>query len=266
MADAAFHAAGVAACGGVPDFSDLPQAVAAVLLVPPVNLALLALIATLLRWRGLAIAALVLLVLLALPAVSGSMLARLETDLPAPAAGAPAPGAIIILGGDVVDIDGKARADVGPLTLERIRAGAALSRSTHLPILVTGGVVNRGTPPVAELMARSLTDDFGVPARWIEPEARDTWENARFSVALLRHDGIAAAYVVTNAWHMRRALMAFEPTGMPVVAAPLPPYRAPGLAPSGLVPRVSSWLRSYYALHEWIGGVWYGWRLQSKNG
>jgi uncharacterized SAM-binding protein YcdF (DUF218 family) len=251
----------------VPDPTTLPEAVAAVLLVPPVNLAILGLAAALLGWRWLAAAALAALLLLALPAVSGALLAGLEHDLPAAPAGAPPPAAIIILGGDVIDLSGDiARADVGVLTLQRLRAGAALSRATHLPVLVTGGVVNAGTPPVAELMARSLAQDFGIAARWVEPAAIDTWDNARRSAALLHADGIASAYVVTHAWHMRRALMAFAATGLTVVAAPLPADRAPGLAVGALVPRVASWLRSYFALHEWIGGVWYGWRRQGAGG
>jgi uncharacterized SAM-binding protein YcdF (DUF218 family) len=264
---AAFQRPEVAACHGVPDLSSLPQALAVVLLVPPVNLALLALAATLLGWRRLAGVALVLLLLLALPAVSVSLLVGLEHGFPTPPAGAPPPAAIVILGGDVVDLgDATDRADVGVLTLQRLRAGAALSRATQLPVLVTGGVVNEGTPPVAALMARSLADDFGITARWIEPQARDTWDNAQRSAALLRRDGIASVYVVTHAWHMRRALVAFAATGLTVVAAPLPADRAPNLGASDFVPRVASWLRSYFALHEWIGGAWYGWRLRAAGG
>ena len=248
------------------------------LLVPPVNLALLAFVAVALRWRLVALAALAGLLLLALPAISGTLLAALETDLPtsmapgtplpgAPLPGAPLPGAIVILGGDVSEIgDTPDVADVGTLTLERLRAGAALSRATHLPVLVTGGVVGEGEPPVAALMARSLAEDFGVTARWIEPASRDTWENARLSAALLRADGIGAAYVVTHAWHMRRALMAFAPTGLAVVAAPTALDRMPTYGSSTFVPRVTSWLHGYFALHEWIGGVWYGWRGHAAGG
>ena len=28
----------------------------------------------------------------------------------------------------------------------------------------------------------------------------------------------------------------------------------------GLVPDAHALLRSYFALHEWIGGLWYAWR------
>jgi len=235
---------------------------ATILLVPPVNLAVLALAGVLLARRrrraGLWLAGLALgaLVLLAVPVVAGTLLAGLER-LPPPPPGA-APGAIIVLGGDVDAIEGPARVAIGALTLERLRAGAALARATHLPLLVTGGIVDRDGPPVATLMAASLAADFGTPARWVEPRSRDTWENARDSAAILRAAGIGSAYVVTHAWHMRRALIAFAATGLAVVPAPLPATRVVW-RPGSFIPRAKAWRTSYYALHEWIGCAWYAW-------
>ena len=101
-----------------------------------------------------------------------------------------------------------------------MRAGALLHRRTGLPILVTGGTLRTSEPPVAALMADSLVHDFQVPARWVERESRDTWENARLSAAILHEQGITSVYVVTQAWHMRRAIVAFADTGITVTAAP----------------------------------------------
>lgn len=236
------------------------SAVAAVLLVPPVNLAGLALLAVLLGRRRLAVAALGLLLLLALPLVAGSLLVALESGLSAVPPGAPAPQAIVILGGDVRAVAG-GRTEPGALTLARLRAGAALARATHLPLLVTGGVVgDPDGPPVAAVMAASLAADFAAPARFVEPAAHDTWQNARLSAALLRAGGVGSVYVVTDAWHMRRALIAFGATGLAVTPAPLAPDRPPRLVLRSLVPRVGAWRESYFALHEWIGCAWYALR------
>ncbi len=234
------------------------SATAAVLLVPPVNLAVLALAFVLLGRRRLAGAALGLLLLLALPVLAGTLLVSLETGSPPPAG--PPPQAIVILGGDVRARAGTPAFVVGALTLERLQGGAALARATHLPILVTGGVVDADGPPVAALMAASLQADFAVPARWIEPASHDTWDNARLSAALLRQAGIRSVYVVTHAWHMRRALIAFAATDLAVIPAPLPPDRPPRLRLGALVPRVTAWRLSYFALHEWIGCAWYALR------
>ena len=46
----------------------------------------------------------------------------------------------------------------GFLTLDRLRAGAALHRRTGLPILVTGGSLQPDRPAIATVMADSLRD------------------------------------------------------------------------------------------------------------
>ena len=197
------------------------------------------------------------LAVLAMPAVSGTLLAALETGLnTTPPAGDP-PEAIVILGGEIARTPPPAAAGVGPLTLERLRAGAELARRTHLPVLVTGGLIDRDEPPVGRLMAESMRDDFGISVRWTEDESRDTWENASKSAEILRKAGVHSIYVVTHAWHMKRALQSFASTGLVVTPAPTPFDTVPTPILSDFVPRVSAWLTSYFALHEWTGRAWY---------
>ena len=45
--------------------------------------------------------------------------------------------------------------------------------------------------------------------RWQEDRSADTWETAEFSAALLRPAGISRVYLVTQSWHMRRAMLAY---------------------------------------------------------
>jgi uncharacterized SAM-binding protein YcdF (DUF218 family) len=236
-----------------------------VLLLPPVNLVfailagvvLLRVFPRLARWL-IGVAALLLLAL-AMPAVAGTMLCALERDLPmTPPAGKP-PGAIVILGADVAHT-AQQGATVGPLTLVRLRAGAALQRETRLPVLVSGGVIGDDPPSVAELMRESLTQDFQVPVRWTEDKSSDTWENAQDSAAILRAAGIDSIYLVTHSWHERRALVAFAATGITVTAAPTPLDRPAEFVSSDFEPRAEGWEASYYALHEWIGYAWYALR------
>jgi uncharacterized SAM-binding protein YcdF (DUF218 family) len=229
------------------------------LLLPPLLLALLALACALLAWRGHRLAgllgalALALLLFLATPFAAGTLTQRLEAWIP-PAAAAPA-GAIVVLGGEMAS--GAAGQDVGPLTLERLRAAAALHRATNLPLLVTAGPVSRGAPPLAELMAESLRRDFGVPVRWVEPAARDTRDNAVLSAAMLRGEGIGGAHVVTHAWHLPRALAAFARDGFPAHPAPVRRQRAPDGIATDWLPRPDHLAQSWFALREWAGLVVY---------
>ena len=232
-------------------------AVLADLALPPTSLAVIALLAVLVGGRPMrvvAIGALVLLVALSLPVVAIPLLGSLDVPDRAPdrAPACATPGAIVVLSGDTELTRDPGGVDIGALTLERQRRAAALHRETGLPILVTGGVVN-APPPVASLMAASLAEDFNVPVRWIETESRDTWENAVFSAGILRASGIDCAYIVTHAWHMPRSLYAFDRAGFPGLPAPV--RREPALrqSPGLVMPRVTAWRRSYYALHEWVG-------------
>lgn len=230
--------------------------------VPPTNLAVLALLAVWRRRRGLAAALLAALLLLAVPAVSGWLMQGLEAGIPpVEIEGAQA---ILVLGADL-DRDRDGAAVPGALTLERLREGALLARRTDLPLAVTGGPAWSGGPAIGTVMAQSLRQDFGVKVRWVEVRSDDTWENARDSDALLAPAGIHQVLVVTHAWHMRRSLLAFRHSGL--VARPVAVWRtgSSGLSSAfasnsllgALVPRVSAWEQSYVALHEWIGIVWY---------
>ena len=234
------------------------------LVMPPTGMISLIVVGLLLcRWRrrtGLALIWIgaIVLYLLATPLVAQLLTGGLERGLPTqPPPGHP-PQAIVILGGEKINTaDTPLGARPGPLTMERLQTGAALARRTGLPILVTGGVIRPGSTAIGPIMAESLTSDFGMPPRWIEDRSEDTWENARFSATILHAAGIDSVYLVTSAWHMRRALLSFQGTGLFVTPAPTPLEGAMGPELGDLQPHVTAWLSSYYALHEWIGYVWY---------
>jgi uncharacterized SAM-binding protein YcdF (DUF218 family) len=201
------------------------------------------------------------LLLLAVPAVGTGMYMVLEWDLPlTPPPDAP-PQAIVILSGDI----SRSGTDMlllqpGPLSLQRESAGANLYRRTHLPILISGGSLKEGEPPLASVMADSMEHDFQVPVQWQETRSLDTWENAHQSAAILREHGIHSVYVVTQAWHMRRAILAFADTGIAVTAAPTRMDRMQSSLVRDLVPAPNAWTTSYYAIHEFVGCAFYALR------
>jgi uncharacterized SAM-binding protein YcdF (DUF218 family) len=210
--------------------------------------------------RTLAGVGLLGLAVLSLPAVAGSLIIALEQNLPVTPPPNAMPQAIVILGGDMTRTSDPPFALPGLLTLDRLRAGAALRRRTGLPILVTGGIVQLDRPPIASLMADSLRDDFQVPVEWVEDASADTWQNASLSAVILRQQGIRSVYVVTQAWHMPRAIIAFRHAGLIVTAVPTSVNPPIDLVPSDFFPRASAWALSFFALHEWIGYAWYALR------
>ncbi len=238
-----------------------------VLALPPANLPLLAVAGLIVRrWHPrlgewLTAASCVLLIVLAMPFVGESLLVSLERGLPSDAAAGGKPGAIVMLTGDIERFGGD-EPGFGPgrLTLDRERACSILFRRVQLPVLVTGGVLQRGDPAIAVVTAQSLRDDFQIPVRWIESRSRDTWENAEYSAPILRANGIGTVYLVTHAWHMRRALLAFHHFGIHVIPAPVQIDRYPDLTLADLLPQVRGWLITYYALHEWLGYASYALR------
>lgn len=238
------------------------KSILSLLVLPPVNLvfAILAGVALQRRaprlGRGLTAVAAVLLLLLAMPAVSGTLLCALERNLPlTPPAGKP-PQAIVVLGAELIRTPHHG-AVIGRLSLERVLAAAALERRTGLPVLVSGGQLSSEPPPIAVVMRNVLVQDFHVPVEWVEDRSLDTWQNARDSAAILHAHNIDSIYLVTHAWHERRALIAFRGTGIAVTAAPVVLDRPPTPILADFLPRVSAWLVSYYALHEWVGCLWY---------
>jgi uncharacterized SAM-binding protein YcdF (DUF218 family) len=144
------------------------------------------------------------------------------------------------------------------VALERERYAARLAKASGLPILTSGGL-HHGTPPTeAKLMADSLHDDFGVAVRWQEGQSRTTWENATFSAEVLLPEGIKRVVVVTQAWHMPRAVWSFQKAGFEVVPAPvgfLSVYNAEPLG--GWMPELKAIWRSGQLLNEAAGQIGY---------
>jgi hypothetical protein len=219
--------------------------------------------------RSLTVVGLLLAWLLATGVASDLICGRLEASqrplspaaLQAARDGPDPPRAIIILGGGAVR-DGNfmpPRERLHSRTLERVMAGARLARASGLPILVSGGKPEWLTNSEAELMRRVLVDDLGLAVRWVEDRSRDTAENASFSAAILRAQGIDSIVLVTHAYHMPRAQAVFESTGLKVTASP---HDWKGASPDfgelrDWMPNAGAVETVWLALHETLGLFWY---------
>jgi uncharacterized SAM-binding protein YcdF (DUF218 family) len=234
------------------------------LLLPPLGpllvLALgLRLAANRFRRTGLALAwaAWSLLLVLSIPWVAAALtLAVGGVSEPVAAQDLARGQAIVILGGGTRGAAPEYGDRLAPaiLTLERVRYGAHLARQTDLPVLVTGGAFSGGEPEGA-LMARMLADEYGVPARWTEARARNTYENAQFSAALLQPAGVARVVLVVHGVDARRSVREFRAAGLEVIpAATVIPSLAVD-SPWDFIPSRSALSGSGLALYEALGNL-----------
>lgn len=233
-------------------------------LLPPLNLLL---VATLGLWlwhkrplvaRLLLSASVFLLWLLSTPYFAESLLRGLEGEPYVTDTKKPLADAIVVLGGGTYFHAPEYGADtVGKDTLERLRFAAKLHRETGKPILVTGGAPLGNIASEAELMKQVLEHDFNVPVQWAEGASDNTLENAHLSRQLLKQAGVSRIYLVTHAWHMPRAVQAFQAAGFQVVPAPTAyttRYQTDLLT---FIPNVYALRDSRIFMHELIGMLWY---------
>lgn len=249
---------------------DLINAIPRSLILPPANLFLLIAFGLLIwrRWpragrivAGVGLAALAFLSTNAGASFLVEPLEGMTAALQAPErAGAQA--IVVLAAGRLQDAPEYGGRDIPDyLALARLRYAAHLQRRTGLPVLVSGGVGAKAADgkgeSFGEVMAVALHEDFGVPVKWIEGRSRDTAENAAFSAAMLRADGIRRILLVTDAMHMPRSRTAFEREGMDVVSAPTMFFSDQARSPGAWLPSAEGMRRSWYAVYEWFGIAWY---------
>lgn len=192
--------------------------------------------------------------------VSNLLMQGLESDFSIPEN--PSADVIIMLGGGVIhnvpDFSGPSAPSSS--TMGRIVTTARLYQRLQLPVIVTGGRSSDGAEEAVATIAKRFLVDLGVPEDRIivEDRARDTAQNARLTAAICRQHGYTQPILITAAYHLKRARMAFDVADLPVT--PFPAYflgsRDTPFAWRRLLPRSGALHTSATALHEYVG-IWY---------
>jgi uncharacterized SAM-binding protein YcdF (DUF218 family) len=134
--------------------------------------------------------------------------------------------AIVVLGGgtdtadyprSMVEINGSG---------DRVLYAAKLYQEGKAPVIfVSGGRIEWAreisSTPAGEML--ELLQLMGVPAEDVvlQPESRNTYEDALYTSRLLREQGVEQILLVTSAFHMPRSVALFENQGIEVIAAPV---------------------------------------------
>ncbi len=166
--------------------------------------------------------------------------------------------AIVVLGGGVLPLAPEyGQAQPRAETAARLRYGVWLARKSGLPVAFTGGLgwAAHGSQieSEAEVARRVAQQDYGVTLRWLESDSRDTAENARLLSPVLKQGGVQRIALVTNAWHMPRAVAAFEKTGLVVLPAPMGFVQPQENRVLEWLPSAQGLLASRQVLREWLG-------------
>jgi uncharacterized SAM-binding protein YcdF (DUF218 family) len=142
--------------------------------------------------------------------------------------------------------------------LDRTYYAVFLHGCTGLPIVFSGGGWE-GHAMADHMRLAAL--QMGVAPEFLEAEgeSHNTWENAQKTQAWLQRGGRRRILLVTDRWHMRRALYCFQHTDLQVVPAPygcdLPTPLDRGLIQ--LLPTRPGLAGSTRVLEEWLGNVFY---------
>jgi len=201
----------------------------------------------------------VLLLAFSTGAVSGLLLRPLEYRYPPWRGDETRVDAVVVLGGGMRagSPDEEGRAALDPTALARVVAGFSLARRIGVPIIVSGGTtwLEAGAGSEADAAARVL-ERLGLPASMLVREGKSmtTWENAREVSRLLGGGASRRVALVTSAWHMPRAMLAFKRAGITAVPAPTGYLtEGRGLRLSDLVPGFASLQDTFLALREYLG-------------
>lgn len=183
----------------------------------------------------------------------------LLTSLQAPYATRPAlawapHNVIVLLTGSITWVP-HAGEEPGVRAFGRIAQAATLYRDCKrsgavCTLLVSGGDPDDYGTSLAAIYGAALQRLGVAPADLLlESNSRNTWQNAQFVQPMVQAIGPARVWLVTSAFHLRRAVLYFARAGIPVV-----PVRADyqDVAPSWL-PSASQFVLTDLAVHEYLG-------------
>lgn len=160
--------------------------------------------------------------------------------------------AIIVLGAAVWP-DGRP----SPALERRLQHAADLFKTgTAQYLLLTGGLGRH--PPSEACVMQQLAVAAGVPASQIiiEDQSHSTFDSALSCAHILQEKGWKEALLVTDGYHLPRALFTFRALNIAVA----------GSAPSGNLLLRHNWKRWYTTyLREGMAFVWYGCRIVGRK-
>ncbi len=171
---------------------------------------------------------------------------------------------VILSGGMVLGSPaaGDEGAESGETTLARLYGGYRIYQKLDCDILLSGGsgLGRSNELTIAKVMQEVLLS-WGIDKEKIiiEDLSKTTLESAEYSLKKLEEEGYQRIILVTSALHMRRSVQCFERGEIKIIPAPVNYiFEKEPLNILNFLPNAGALDNNFYAIHEWIGLVYYG--------
>jgi uncharacterized SAM-binding protein YcdF (DUF218 family) len=162
------------------------------------------------------------------------------------------PKAVVVLGGGVNPND---ELKAYPDAFKREIYGLILSKKYNLPFVYTGGgikikeadFIKKDVELIKKICKCNIKDFY-------ERNSLDTYENAKYTAILFKKLKLKKEiFLVTSAYHMKRAEKLFKHFGFKVIPKPAGFFYKPYYTFWDVFPKEENFHKSYRALHEYFG-------------
>ncbi len=158
---------------------------------------------------------------------------------------------VVVLGGGVVSKDViKSSAH----QFKRLVYGMSIASTEHIPLIFSGGGEGKEASAVKhDIKFLENSFHFHIKA-YFEYKSKDTKQNAYFSAKLFEKNHFKKKiYLVTSAFHMKRAMIDFKRAGFKVIPRPTDFLSDYNYSWYDFLPSMDSLYKSFWALHEYLG-------------
>ena len=163
------------------------------------------------------------------------------------------PNAVVVLGGGTNSND---PLKAYPDAFKREVYGLILAKKSNLPFIFTGGGIGKTKEAInvkkdIDLITKICNCDIKT---YFEERSLDTYENAKFTAKLFNKLHInKKIYLVTSAYHMKRAIILFKHFGFKIIPKPVGFFYNNDYTIWDIFPQMGNLYHAYKAIHEYFG-------------
>jgi len=171
---------------------------------------------------------------------------------------------MVVLGGGVMSSGGfRKYPEASGATYSRIFNGVKMFRQSGAKVLVLSGAGGQRDGWTNADVMKDIAIALGIPENKIiaEGKSRNTMEHAIELAKLFSPEEGMRIGIITSALHMKRAVLAFYEKFPQNSIIPIPVgyiYSPLDWSIDSFIPSAGAFSTSSYAIHEWVGMLWYG--------